>query len=207
MRRHAWREGPRTARSPLAARAGLQGVQRRDATSKMAEYLQIAPNKLVLRWELGQPATASISLQVRPGSGSGLTARARLDAPRPPSSRAAAPASLAAFDRALPSCLSRCPRRRRRRRRSCLHLALAHRGSLACPQNPTGERIAFKVKTTAPTRYTVRCPSAPPAPAARCPPGPPRLSAAACPHACLCLTSAACCAPDDYASNCQLKPV
>jgi hypothetical protein len=51
----------------------------------MAECLQVAPNKLVLRFEIGQPATAAISLQ-----------------------------------------------------------------------NPTDERIAFKVKTTAPNRYTVK---------------------------------------------------
>lgn len=55
--------------------------------------------------------------------------------------------------------------------------------SQLCPQNPTDERIAFKVKTTAPTRYTVRlfCSSWSRAPALE--PDLCRLSAAACPFA------------------------
>lgn len=42
--------------------AGRQEAGR--AAGRMAEYLQVAPNKLVLRFEIGKPAAASISLQV-----------------------------------------------------------------------------------------------------------------------------------------------
>lgn len=37
------------------------------AAGGMGEYLQVAPNKLMLRFEIGKPASASISLQVGPG--------------------------------------------------------------------------------------------------------------------------------------------
>ena len=124
------------------------------APDKMAEFLQVSPHKLVFRLELGQQSACSVTLQVRQ-AGRAMVACSRCPAwgAHRPAWASVAAAVCRHVPPPLPPATQPTP----------LLLPL---------QNPTDERLAFKVKTTAPAKYSVRpalpllnapAPAAPPA--------------------------------------------
>lgn len=120
----------------------------------MAEYLQILPNKLVLRHEVGKQAQATLSLQVRGGAcirratGASHRRAARVLG----SNQHSVWARFARHAHARAVCAAH--------HSSCLLQCFtndcdAKQRRLPPLQNPTDDRLAYKVKTTVPLKYSV----------------------------------------------------